>query len=160
MSYKYGLKFGSGDSRNFSGLSPTFIIFKREDGTDESAPAITEVGSSTGLYYFNYEPSPTFTVFFQVDGGSSVTDSSVRYISGTLDPIASVDRYVGFPQDSYGTTASPSTVFGFAKRINELWQADGSFSKTTGLWNQYAKGTSTLLFSKTLANSSAQVVKT
>lgn len=160
MSYKFGLKFGSGDSRNFSGLSPTFVIFKREDGTNETAPSILEVGTSTGLYYFNYQPSPTFTIFFQVDGGAAITDSSVRYVSGTLDPIAAVDQQVGYPQDSFGTTAVPSTIFGFVKRINELWQADGSFSKTSGVWSQYAKGTSTLLFSKTFANSSAQVSKT
>lgn len=159
MSYKYGLKFGSGDPRSFTGLSPTFVFFARQDGVTLAPPSVSEVLNS-GLYYFTYQPSPTFTIFFIADGGSSVTDNSVRYLSGTLDPVAAVDQSLGFSTDSYGTTLSPSTVFGFVSRLNELWQADGTFNKTNGSWAQYAHGTSTLLFSRTLANSSAQVVKT
>lgn len=158
MSYKYGLTFGSGDSRNFSGLSPTFVIFVTEGGTNLTAPAVTEI-PSTGLYYFTYTPSATYTVFFEADGGSSVTDASLRYVKGNLDPIASVDQNLGFLPDTYGTTAAPTTVFGFVKRDNEQWQADSTFSKTTGIWQQYAKGTSTLLYQKTLTNSLAQVTK-
>ncbi len=112
------------------------------------------------MYYFTYTPSATFTIFFQVDAGSAVTDPSLRYVKGSLDPVSTVDKYLGFTDDTYGTTAAPATVYGFVKRINELWQADASFSKTTGLWAQYAKGTSTMLFQKTFANSTASVVKT
>lgn len=159
MSTRFGLKFGSGDPRPFSGLTPTFLIFMTQGGTAMTAPSISEVGQSTGLYYFTYQPNATYTIFFLADGGSTVTDSSVRYLSGTLDPIAAVDQVLGFADDSYGTTASPSTAFGFVKRLNEQWQADSTFSKSTGTWNQYAHGTSTLLYSRTLANSSATVTK-
>lgn len=159
MSFKYGLAFGSGDCRNFSGLTPTFVLFVTEGGSMLTPPAVTEVGGTTGLYYFTYTPSATYTIFFQADGGAAITDASLRYVKGTLDPIASVDQYLGFSADSYGTTAAPASVFGFVKRINELWQADGTFSKTTGTWNQYAKGTSTLLFQKTFANSTSSVTK-
>lgn len=159
MSYEYGLTFGSGDPRNFTGLSPTFVVFKRRDGTVETPPAITEI-PGTGLYPFVYTPSPTFTIYFICDGGSSITDSSSRYLNGTLDPIASVDRNLGFLADGVGTTVLPTTAFAFAQRAVAYWESDSTFSKSTGLWNQYAKGTSTLLVAKTLANSSSQVVKT
>lgn len=159
MSTRYGLKFGSGDPRSFTGLTPTFVFFATQAGVTMTPPGISEVLAS-GLYYFNYTPNATFTIFFIADGGSSVTDNSVRYLSGSLDPVAAVDQQLGFIDDSYGTTASPSTAFGFVKRLNEMWQADATFSKSTGIWSQYARGTSTLLYSKTLANSSSQVVKT
>lgn len=159
MSYKYGFTFGSGDCRNFSGLTPTFVLFVTEGGTFLTPPAVSEIGTTTGLYYFTYTPSATYTIFFQADGGSSITDNSLRYVKGTLDPVASVDQNLGFQVDSYGTTAAATTVFGQVNRINQLWQADSTFSKTTGLWAQYAQGTSTLLFQKTLTNNSAVVTK-
>ena len=157
MSTRLGIVFGSGDSRLFSGLTPTFVIFVTEGGTAMTAPPIVEIGSGTGLYYFTYEPSPTFTIFFQADGGSSVVDG--RWIKGSLDPIVAVDQKIGFAQDSYGSTVGATSIFGLAKRINELWQADATFSKTTGTWNQFAKGTSTLLFSKILTNTTGSVTK-
>lgn len=159
MSFKYGLTFGSGDCRNFTGLSPTFVLFVTEGGSLLTPPTVSEIGATTGLYYFTYTPSATFTIFFQADGGAAVTDNSLRYVKGTLDPVASVDQYLGFPNDSYGSTVGASTVFGNVKRNNELWAADSTFSKTSGLWAQYAKGTSTLLFQKTLTNNLASVTK-
>lgn len=160
MSFKYGLTFGSGDCRSFTGLSPTFVLFVTDGGTFMTPPTVTEIGTTTGLYYFTYTPSATYTIFFQADGGASITDNTLRYVKGTLDPISNVDQYVGFSVDSYGTTAVPTSIYGFVKRIEQLWKADGSFSKTTGVWSQYAQGTSTLLFQKTFANSTSSVVKT
>lgn len=160
MSVRYGLTFGSGDCRNFSGLSPTFVLFVTEGGSLLTPPSISEIGTTTGLYYFTYTPSATFTIFFQVDAGAAVSDPSLRYVKGNLDPVSTVDRYLGFTDDSFGTTAVPTSIYGFVKRLDQLWKADGSFSKTTGIWQQYAQGTSTLLFQKTFANSSAQVLKT
>lgn len=159
MSYKFALRFGSGNPQDTAGLSPTFILFRDETGADKTPPSVTEVGASSGLYYFNYEPSATFTIFFIADGGSAITDDSVRYVSGSLDPVAAVDRSLGFSSDSYGTTAVPSNIFGFVKRLEEYWRADATFNKSNGVWEQYASGSSTLLFSKTLSNSTSEVTK-
>jgi hypothetical protein len=159
MSHKFALRFGSGNPQTSSGLSPTFILFRDETGADRTPPLVTEVGVSSGLYYFNYVPSATFTIFFIADGGPAILDDTLRYVAGSLDPVAAVDRSLGFAEDSIGTTAVPSNVFGFVKRINEIWKADATFNKQNGKWEQYAAGTSTLLFSKTLANSTSQVTK-
>ncbi len=43
MSSKYGLKFGSSDPRTYSGLSPTFLIFAKDDGTLVTPPSVSEV---------------------------------------------------------------------------------------------------------------------
>jgi hypothetical protein len=159
MSNRYFFTFGSGDPREFTGLSPTFVVFMDQTGAAVTAPPIVEVGISTGFYYASYMPSPTLTIAFLCDGGSSITDSSVRFLRGTIDPIASVDQVVGFTMSTFGTTQRPQTVFGLAQRIVEFLEADATFNKSSGAWNNYAKGTSTLLVSKTLANSTTAVSK-
>lgn len=158
MSYKFAARFGSGNPAEQTGLSPTFIYFLDETGQTYAPPGVSEIINS-GLYYFTYIPSATYTIFFVLDGGDSITDDAVRYVSGSLDPVAATDRVLGFSADSYGTTVGPSNIFGFVKRIDELWKSDATFSKASGTWNVYATGTSTLLFSKTLANSTSQVTK-
>lgn len=159
MSNRYGLAFTSGDPRTLSGLTPTFLIYKDQSGNDITpTPTVTEVGTSTGLYYFQATPSPTLTYFFLVDGGAAAASS--RYLTGTIDPIANVDQELGFTMSSFGTTVNPSSVFGLAKRIVELFQADATFNKNTGAWSNYAKGTSTLLMEKTLTNSVTETTKT
>lgn len=160
MSARFGIKFGSGNPQTYAGLSPTFIIFIDNSGATYAPPSIAEIGVSTGFYGFSYTPSATFTIFFTVDGGASIVDSGSRFVSGSIDPVANVDQQLGFSADSYGTTAAPSTVFGFVKRANEQFQSVATFSKTTGIWSVYAAGTSTLLMSKTLANSLAETTKT
>lgn len=124
------------------------------------SPPITEVGSGTGLYQFTFDPGATYTVFFVADGGVSITDPSSRYVVGNLDPISTVDQKVGFPQDSYGTTTAPDSIYGYVKRNDELWKSDATFNKSTGNWQVYATGTSTLLFSKILTNQPTLTTKT
>lgn len=159
MAKRFGLVFGSGDARSYAGLSPTFVIFQDQAGNALTPPGITAVGVSTGFYYFEYSPSPTLTVFFQADGGSSITDSSFRYIKGTLDPIQSVDERLGYSTDSIGGTLSPTTAFGLILRNLGYFEADENFNKSSGAWNRYATGTSTLLISKTVQNLTGQVIK-
>lgn len=159
MAKRFGLTFGSGDSRNFAGLSPTFIIFQDQNGNALTAPGITAVGVSTGFYYFEYAPSPTLTVFFECDGGSSITDSAFRYIKGTLDPIQSVDERLGYSTDAIGGTLAATTAFGLISRNLAYFEADENFNKASGAWNRYANGTSTLLISKTVQNLTGQVIK-
>ena len=160
MSTRYGVKFGSGNPQTYAGLTPTFIILIDNLGATYAGPSITELGSSIGFYKFEYAPSPTLTFFFTIDGGAAIVDTASRYISGSIDPVINVDQQLGFSTDSYGTTAAPSSVFGYVKRANEQFQSVATFSKTSGIWSVYAAGTSTLLMSKTLANSLAETTKT
>lgn len=146
----------SGDARNYSGQSPTFIIFTTVAGST-TAPGITEV-PTTGGYYFNYEPSGS--LYFEIDGGALLADAD-RYFSGALDPLQTVDERVGSSSDSFGSTAAdPSTIFGQVKRNQEFNEGNAVFNKTTGKWDIYSRGSSTLLVEKQLTNSASNATKT
>ncbi len=158
MPKSYWLKFGSGDSAANTGLSPTFVIFSAGGLTAISAPGITETPSGSGLYRFDY--GPTFPIIFKSDGGG-VLAASDRYIYGTLDPIQSVDEKVGTLSDSFGATATdPSTLLGYAKRNQEFQEGNAVFRKSTGVWDVYSRGSSTLLVEKVLTNTTTQAGKT
>ncbi len=91
----YVMRFGSGDSRNFAGLSPTFLIFSvASTGATLSPPSITEIAATWGLYTFQW--GTTTAIAFLADGATSGLSASNRYITGVLDP---ADR-----ADEYGTT--------------------------------------------------------
>ena len=157
MSKSYYLQFGSGDPANYTGLSPTFVIFRVGGISAISAPGITETPAGSGFYRFDY--GPTTSILFKVDGGAALA-SGDRYITGTLDPIQSVDEKIGTTSDSFGSTASdPSTVLGYLKRNQEVLEGNSSYAKSTGIWSIYSRGSSTLLREKTLTNNTTQATK-
>lgn len=157
MSKKYWLKFGSGDPRTNTGLFPTLVIFNTEGGTALSAPGITEAITGSGLYQFTY--GPTISIAFLADGGAGLS-SSDRFIAGVLDPIQAVDQRVGVTGDSFGSTAiDPSTVTGQLNRIQEFLEGDAIYTKATGEWSIYSRGSSQLLRVKSLTNTTAQSTK-
>lgn len=146
----YYLKFGSGDPAPYTGLFPTFTIFSAQGLTAMSAPGITEMPSGTGLYQFQYYA--TQAIIFKADGGSNLSAGD-RYISGTLDPIQAVDQQLGFSTDSFGTTGTdPTTIWGMTKRFLEQWEGDKVFTKATGIWQMFNRGSTTLLRTKTMTN--------
>lgn len=154
----YGIVFGTGDSRPYTGLSPTFILFfNATTGATLAPPGITETLAGSGMYSFFY--GPTFSIFFQVDGGAILNDS-IRYVKGVLDPIQAVDEKVGTIDDSFGTTsADPTTLLGYAKRNLEFDEGNAVFDKTTGTWDIYSRGSSTLLREKILTNTTTEATK-
>lgn len=157
MAKNYYLKFGSGDPASFSGLSPTFTIFSATGISALVAPGVTETPAGSGLYGFIYEP--TQSIIFKADGGAGLS-SGDRYITGVLDPIQAVDERVGTTSDSYGSTSvDPTTVMGFAKRQQEIQEGNAVFNKSTGVWDIYSRGSSTLLREKTLTNTTTQAAK-
>jgi len=157
MAKKFYVTFGSGDPRTYTGLTPTMIIFANENGASITAPGITEIVAGSGYYQFTY--GPTISCIFLMDGGSGV-DTTVRYVPGVLDPITSVDEKVGTTDDSFGSTAiDPTTLMGFAKRNLEVQEGDAVFTKSTGAWGVSSRGSSTLLFEKTLTNTSTESTK-
>lgn len=158
MSKSYGLKFGTGDPRLNTGLHPTLIIFNSAiDGTPLTPPGISEVISGSGIYNFMY--GPTLSIGFLADGGSNLS-SSDRYITGLLDPIQAVDEKVGYATDSFGSTGvDPTTIFGYAKRNQEFEEGNAVFNKSSGVWDIYSRGSSTLLAEKTLTNSISLATK-
>lgn len=161
----YTLIFGSGNPTGNTGLSPTFIVFKSvPGGNNVIPPGITEIPTSTGLYYFSY--GVTASISFVVDGGSTLS-SAVRYIPGALDPSDAVDEQLALITAEIGTTASsfgstavdPGTLYGYLKRLQELGEGNATFDKTTSVWSIYSRGSSTQLASKTFADNSGNIVK-
>ena len=157
MPKTYELIFGSGNSANFSGLSPTFTIFNAGATLPVTPPSITELPAGSGMYAFVY--GPTLPIFFKADGGSSLADSD-RFRYGSLDPIQSTDEKIGTLTDSIGSTLTdPSTLMGFAMRNQEFDQGNAVYNKSTNVWSVYGRGSSTLLFTKTLTNTAASSSK-
>lgn len=154
----YYLKFGSGDPAPYSGLFPTFTIFSAQGLTAIAAPGVTELPAGSGLYQFLY--GATQAVIFKADGGSALSAGD-RYISATLDPIQAVDQQLGFSTDSFGSTAAdPATFWGFMKRFLEHFEGDKTFTKSTGIWQLFNRGSSTLLRTKTMSNTTTSSTST
>lgn len=158
MAKTFFLKFGSGNPATYTGLSPTLTIFSAYGSSALAAPGITETPVSSGLYSFSYEPLSS--IAFVCDGGSALS-SADRYITGVLDPIQAVDERAGTTSDSFGSTGTdPTTILGYLKRIQELLEGNATFTKSTGVWNIYSRGSSTLLREKTLTNTVSAANKT
>lgn len=165
MAKNYTVAFGSGNPASNTGLTPTFTVFKTTaTGTNATPPGITEIPSSTGLYYFTY--GPTNAISFVIDGGSALS-SLARYVVGQLDPADAVDEgistmlsEIGTTASSFGTTATdPATLYGYLKRLQEFNEGNQTFDKSTSAWAIYSRGSSTMLASKTLNDSSGNVTR-
>jgi len=102
MAVNYLLQFGSGDPRPFTGLAPTFLIFKDVAGNNVTAPGITEIPSSTGLYYFTW--GTTTNISFLADAATTSPGAAGRYIAGMLDPSDRISEY-GNTLIAIGTTS-------------------------------------------------------
>jgi hypothetical protein len=181
----YWLKFGSVSASSYTGLFPTMTIFNSLGITALAAPGITEIPAASGLYRFQYDP--TTSIAFQCDGGATLTNS-IRYIVGSIDPndkvdeditslgssvsaigqtllglgstVISFNEFLGTTASSFGSTAiDPVTVFGAVKRLQEILEGNATFSKTTGTWNIYSRGASTLLRVKTLTDGQTSTSK-
>lgn len=154
----YYLKFGSGDPAPYSGLFPTFTIFSAQGLTSLTGPGVTEMPTGSGLYQFLY--GATQAVVFKADGGAGLSAGD-RYISGTLDPIQAVDQQLGFVTDSFGSTATdPGSIWGYVKRLQEFFEGDQTFIKATGIWSLFNRGSSTLLRTKSLTNTTTSATRT
>lgn len=102
MAKSYSMRFGSGDPRTLTGLSPTFLIFVRlTDGATIAPPAITESATSWGIYQFAY--GTTQPIAFLVDAATTSPGVGGRYITGQIDPADRVDEY-GNTLIAYGLT--------------------------------------------------------
>ena len=154
----YWIVFGDGNPATNTGLSPTFTLFAGDDGaTLLTPPGITEIPSSSGWYRFQYHP--TFSINFTCDGGAGLATSD-RYAVGVLDPLQIVDQRLGTADDDFGnTTSTPTTMFGLQKRSFEFTEGNAVFTKSTGVWENWAKSASTLLFQKTLTNNTTESTK-
>ncbi len=192
MSKQYVVQFAvPGAPSLLAGFSPTFLQFRVVPGGGSTTPpGITEIPTSTGLFYFTYDPvSP---IAFVIDGGASL-QLSARYIAGSLDPVQKVDEQltgqgntlraigsslialgntilaqgstsgavgaiIGGLADSFGTTLTdPTTVFGYLKRLQENLEGNNVFTKSSGVWQVWSRGTTYVLGASTYPGASTQI---
>jgi hypothetical protein len=158
MAKQYVLKFGSGDPTAYTGLAPTMTVFSAGGLTSLVGPGISEIIAGQGLYFFSYGPTQSIT--FKADGGAALAAGD-RYIVGVLDPLQAVDEKLGNLTDSYGSTsADPGSVLGYLKRNQEFQEGNAVFTKSTGIWDIYSRGSTTLLREKALTNTTSAAGKT
>lgn len=160
MAKTYGIRLSTAENgASFTGLTPTMLVtWSFAAGTTIAGLAITELTQSSGFYYFSY--GPTTAIYFKVDFGAGLP-GGFRFVEGILDPIQAVDDKVGFLTDSFGSsTVDPTTLFAYTKRLQELLEGNATFNKSTGVWDIYSRGSTTLLREKTLTNTSSAATKT
>lgn len=58
-----------------------------------------------------------------------------------------------------GSSTDPIDLFGYIKRIQEILEGNQNYTKGTGNWDIYSRGSSTLLRTKTIANGVSAVIK-
>lgn len=83
--------------------------------------------------------------------------STLGAMGSTLSLVASS---MGAVTDSVGSTSvDPTTLFGYLKRGLEFWEGDSIYTKASGVWQLFSRGSSTMLRQKTLSNTSTQATK-
>lgn len=131
MSKQYIVQFGSGNPSLITGFTPTFTIFKVvPGGGNTTPPSITEIPTSTGLFYFTYNPvSP---IAFVIDGGASLVAAS-RWVVGSLDPADAIDE-LGSSLVALGTTgvALGTTAVAIGTTLVALGTTTGSVGALIG----------------------------
>lgn len=81
----------TGDPRTNFGLAPTFLIFNTA-GSAVTPPSISTVTGATGIYQFVW--GTTTPIAFLIDGFTTGLGAN-RYITGSIDPVDSVNEQVG-----------------------------------------------------------------
>lgn len=144
----YYLQFGSGDPRTFAGLSATFLIFKLQDGTNVTSPGITQVPTSTGIYYFTW--GTTTSISFLADAATTSPGTTGRYVVGVLDPANRIDE-VGSTLVAIGTTniALGTTNFALGTTAVALGTTAVSWGSAIGA-TQVAEGATIVAIGNTL----------
>lgn len=96
--------------------------------------------------------------------GTSLSAATGTFIAiGTTLLASNTDilSRIGQTNSSFGDTlVDAGTLYGYLKRLQELQEGNSTYTKATGQWLIYSRGSSTLLRSKTLTETSTEVDKT
>lgn len=89
--------------------------------------------------------------------GLTLTTNFASVIVG----IDTLSTSIGSTASSFGSdVADPTTVFGFLKRSQEFWEGNETYFKTTGVLDFYSRGTTSLIRSKLISDSTTETNKT
>lgn len=143
MAKTYSMRFGSGDPRTLTGLSPTFLIFS-QTGTPVTPPSIAEAPASSGIYVFTW--GTTTPIQFLADAATTSPGPTGRYVTGQLDPADRIDE-VGSTLVAFGVTSVALGTSSVALGVTNV--ALGTTSAAFGLTN-VALGTTNVAIGTTL----------
>lgn len=74
--------------------------------------------------------------------------------------LLSIAGLIGSTTSSFGSTSvDPADMLGYLRRAQEVWEGNAQFGKSTGSWQMWSRGSSTLLRVKTMSNDSVGVTK-
>ena len=119
---------------------------------------VTGIGSSLGAISSSLS---VLAVGATVTGIGTTLSAIGSSLSGLGSSITQLSAFIGSTSSSFGSTASdPSTLFGYMKRVQENLEGNSVFTKATGTFDIYSRGSSTLLIEKTIAQSTISVTKT
>jgi hypothetical protein len=148
---------GGDTAFSYTGLSPIITRLQGVDGVAVSVPTVVASGATLGFYGFT--ALITSQLQGEIDFGTGIS-SSRRYIQFALDPIMKVDAEIGNTTDTYGTSSvDPDTLHGKANRTQEFLEGNAIFNKSSLSWSVYSRGSTTLLMTRTLTNTSSQATK-
>lgn len=137
-------------SATMSAISSTLTAI----GTTNVALGTTNVALGTSIYALGVTGVAIGTT--GLGYGTSIYALGLSLSTLSTD----ISTRIGTTSSSYGTTSvDPGDLFGHLKRAQEVREGDGSFSKTTGIWQQSTRG-GTLLVEKSLSQTSTSVTKT
>lgn len=94
--------------------------------------------------------------------GNSLSALSATFAAfgSSLGLLTTIDTKIGSTASSFGSTVTdPGTLFGHLKRNQEFNEGNAAFNKSTGVWDVYSRGSSTLLAEKTLTNTATTANK-
>lgn len=124
-------------------------------GVSISALGFTNLGFGVSIYAGLGNQGTTFVGF-----GATLTGIG-NTVSGIGISFSAFASLVGDNSSSFGSTSiDPTTIFGFLKRGQEVQEGNQVYTKATGLYDMYSRGSSTLLREKTISDSSSQTTKT
>lgn len=124
----YYCRFGSGNPATYTGLAPTFIVFRNSAGVT-TAPSISEV-STSGIYKFDYECNGT--IAFVIDGATTGLVAADRYVAGALDISDRTDEFLGRAGDAVGFSTAYGQILQNQALGNTMLTRIGAITDVSG----------------------------
>ncbi len=119
------------------------------DPYDTFGATLNTIGSSLAAYYVG------------ISGFGATLIGVGSALTSLGSSMASMASFIGTVGSTFGSsTVDPSTIFGFLKRAQEVAEGNDVYTKATGVMTISSRGSSTLLASKTIADSQTQTTKT
>lgn len=163
MAKSYFLRFGVGDPRTYTGLSPTFLIFASPSGTTFAPPSISEILAS-GIYTFTW--GTTAPIGFLIDGATTTPGADGRFVAGAIDPADRIDEIgatlvaIGTSHIAQGVSLTAQGVSILAIGISHLAQGTSITAQGVSLTAQgvsiFALGVSSLALSNAIGSTQTQ----